>query len=80
MNLAKSENRISATPAATEPPTLSLTAQEVIRRAQNGDAAVEYLYGVHMAIYPLVDDVPTKDIIREVQFGSRISYLRRVSY
>jgi DNA-directed RNA polymerase specialized sigma24 family protein len=48
MNLAKSENRISATPAATEPPTLSLTAQEVIRRAQNGDAAAfEYLYGVH---------------------------------
>jgi len=48
MNLTKSKNRISATPAATEPPALSLTAQEVIRRAQNGDAAAfECLYRSH---------------------------------
>src|SRR5262245_20971158 len=48
MNLTKRKIRISATPAATEPPTPSLTAQEAIRRAQNGDAAAfEYLYRLH---------------------------------
>jgi RNA polymerase sigma-70 factor, ECF subfamily len=42
------EDKITATPAATEAPALSLNAQELIRRAQDGDAAAfEQLYRSH---------------------------------
>jgi len=48
MNLNNSENKMCTTPAVAEPPTPSLTAQEAIQRAQNGDAAAfEYLYRSH---------------------------------
>ena len=48
MKLTNSENKVRTTPAAAETPTLSLTAQEAIQRAQNGDAAAfEYLYRSH---------------------------------
>lgn len=48
MKLMNTENASAAAPAATEAPTLSLSAQELIRRAQDGDAAAfEQLYKAH---------------------------------
>jgi len=48
VKLTNVEDKITATPAATEAPALSLTAQELVRRAQDGDAAAfEHLYRSH---------------------------------
>ena len=48
MKATNSEDKIAATRAATEAPELSSDAQELIRRAQNGDrAAFEHLYRLH---------------------------------
>lgn len=48
MKLTNVEDKITATPVATKAPALSPDAQELIRRAQNGDAAAfEHLYGLH---------------------------------
>jgi len=48
MNLTHAESKMCTARAVAEPAKLSLTAQEAIQRAQNGDAeAFEYLYRSH---------------------------------
>src|SRR5262249_51743115 len=48
MKLMNRKDGITATPAAPEEPTLGLSAPQIIRRAQGGDAAAfEQLYEAH---------------------------------